>query len=336
MCCALGSASRMRWMIRNAAQRTQFLRLDLLQPLDVVLSGGKEFQQVIIRAGTGFGQFSHASLVIQSCLWFESDEYGVLPTLKAPTFVGRCGSEPIYLLEAPNHWQVLRHPDLGNLDEDKDVELKQRFGALWRELQLHQYPPLEQLADAAHFQTKGKAVIRRLLRVLDLIRWQLEMSDRPVIAGHFCAELVAEVFARLDIKLFADDRPAIRVSPNALAKMSLLRPMQVIGGLPQGFRKDRELYAALFEGTKWDSLDRRTTANLIRRKASILLARQKLSMAAGKMDHLVEMLTLTEPESAAELKMASDELKNALTRPIGEIASSPYFCRRSDNQAAEG
>jgi hypothetical protein len=131
----------------------------------------------------------------------------------------------------------------------------------------------------------------------------------PLIPGHFCSELVAEVFAGLGIELFADGRQASSVSPNALAKISLLKPLNVIGEPPEGFRDDPELYEGLHAIWAGNTLDRETSgAKLVRGKAFVAFAEQELNKVSAKLDDLIATITQNNAETAAQLKALSDKI----------------------------
>ena len=285
-------------MCDSAGSKANFLRLDLLQPLDVVLSRGRKPSSLSIKAVT-LGKFSHAALVVWPTWWLEADGYGVLRAPKQSTCVGWYHNEPVYLLDVGNRYlpQVMRHPSLFGLNEVQRGDLVARFSEVRRELEDREYPVWERLVDATRLPCKP--AFRWLARIHDRIFYK----HSPVIPGNFCSELVAEIFSRLGIKLFSDDRPASHVSPNGIAKMSLLKPLDIIGAPPLGFREDPKLYETL--AFAWNSPTRAMGAKLVRGRAFTYVSEQEVNRMLANMDDLVRTIMENNARTADQLKRAS-------------------------------
>jgi hypothetical protein len=263
----------------------RYLRLNLLQPLDVVLSGGKKPHQLIIKAGTGLGPFAHAALVISPTWWFEADNYGVLTAPKLPTFVGRCDTDIIYLLEVPNHLRVFRHSALSNLTEIELYRLEQRlrFSPVRDQLEFREYPAWHRLADAADLPPSAKRAARFLLRMFN--------GRVPINPGSFCSELVAQVYADLGIQLMRDRRSASKVNPKALASESFLQPLAVIGDKPENFREDPLLLESMRRSFAYGLARETHGAKTVQRRAFVLFVKKELNEVSGKLDELVATIS---------------------------------------------
>src|SRR6202521_6469297 len=106
--------------MRRLLNRKRFLRLDLLQAGDVVLSTSGEHPSTtaFIKAATA-GPFAHAALVVSPGWWFESDLLGNFCTHVPPEDAGFVEGKVVLLADvsAYRRLAVYRHPAIGVLDE---------------------------------------------------------------------------------------------------------------------------------------------------------------------------------------------------------------------------
>lgn len=200
---------------------TLYLNRLSLRPGDVLLTRGTAKVSGWI-ARLSAGPFSHAAIVVNSALLFESDDIGVgYTSLPADLIEGR--GEGIRLLTSLIGVQaavVLRHPGLVTCDpQDIEADL---IDALYPSLGL-QYPNWEKLAYAFPAGPAIGFLGRLLLRFKD---WQEQ--QKVWNPGPFCSQLVSAALAIVlpeSQQLFRRNRPHETVSPNSLLK-SNLRPVK--------------------------------------------------------------------------------------------------------------
>jgi hypothetical protein len=216
---------------------TTLLRADMIEPGDVLLTylGGSSSKIV---ANLSSGEFSHAALLVNSRVMFESDYGGIdlkpIKRLGIGTIAG-VWSDLGRLPAAPKRLAVYRHPGLKKLPAGAFAE------ALWAELRhscgrdyadMHRLVmlakppdwlmPLDRLQLAAQLKQMIAATLKHYDRVVDAVKLY---GGRPLarkIPGPFCSELVARVYERMGLALFPDRRPTWQISPNDLAKSNLV------------------------------------------------------------------------------------------------------------------
>jgi hypothetical protein len=188
------------------------LRTDLLRRGDVLLTRGGEKDSALI-ARLSDGPFSHAALVVNKAMTFESDG-------------GLIGHRPISLLglgEVAGQFRplgripgeakdgaVYRHPLMEKVPKD---EFRTALAAQMGESYGKDYSELYRLVQLSNLPPQVQPLLASFVRLFE---------NEEKIAGPFCSELVARFFARLGLSLFDPDRPPEQVSPNALATSNLV------------------------------------------------------------------------------------------------------------------
>lgn len=198
------------------------LRLDLLEPGDVLLMRGEGDESAAIAKFSG-GEFSHAALWIDPLTTLESDG-GLIGPKHARCFgTAKYDGEPVALGEivgAPLACEVYRHPGT------RALSVEQFAGALEAEMHASygkDYSEYYRLIATANLP--GWPALSKYLVPLaaEVTRAYERRFSRDKIHGPFCSELVARVFRHLGLPLFNQDRPAEQVSPNDLGRSALHR-----------------------------------------------------------------------------------------------------------------
>ncbi len=195
----------------------KFIRCELLNPGDVILSCGNEKHSKAIARMTK-GPYSHACFALTATYRFESLMDGIGFSYREIDRAEYHPSEGHRLLEDVSDFRritVYRHPSITGKELERVKEqlpeiLQQFFGL--------QYPKLLKLAQAS----SNSPNIRRFLSVL------LDMIDKisghhPIVPGPFCSQLIALVFEMLNLNkpLFPSKRASDTVNPNDLAHSNL-------------------------------------------------------------------------------------------------------------------
>jgi len=167
---------------------------------DVLLSrsGDKDSQMIQYLGG---GNYSHAAFFVSSNLLFESDGKIVGNKLVRNLGWARRGAEEIRVAEVPGNpveFAVYRHPGMVGVSPEQfnaavDAEMQVSYGL--------EYSPLRRLAPLANVPGLVRPIVERIANLLD--RW----SGEKRLKGPFCSELVARVFERLALRLFATPPP---------------------------------------------------------------------------------------------------------------------------------
>jgi hypothetical protein len=202
------------------------LRLDLLEPGDVLLMRGEGGQSTAI-AGFSGGDFSHAALWINPLTSLESDgesDGGLIGPKHTRCFgTARQDGQPVALGEivgAPLACEVYRHPGI------KDLSVEQFAAALEAEMHASygkdysEYYRLVAIANLPGWPALSKYLVPLATEVTRACERRF---SRDKIHGPFCSELVARFFRHLGLPLFNEDRPAEQISPNDLGRSALDR-----------------------------------------------------------------------------------------------------------------
>lgn len=197
------------------------LRSEMLCPGDVLLTHGSGLESAAIAALTG-GEFSHAALVVNQAMTFESDGHVIghraiqwLGWGKIEGTAARVSRVP----SNPKRIVVYRHPALqslprGTFDAALRAELKHSFGLDYSEM--YRLVPLANLPD------RLKPIAVAAFKLYERKKLQEQLS------GPFCSELVSRIYERMGLALFDQDRPAADISPNHLAKSNLVEVTGIV------------------------------------------------------------------------------------------------------------
>jgi len=211
----------MKSLPQHAVESAKGIYVDTLrlQPADVLMTRGTGKSSNWLARFTA-GPFSHAAIVVNRALLFESDDVGVGYSALGLDRIER-GKEQRYLaqLQGATRAVVLRHPLLARADAlalegDLVDALYPYFG--------REYPEWAKLASAARGGRLLKRVARVALRMLDKLD-----GTRVWVPGPFCSQLVADALMQVlpkPLTLFVPSRAPADVSPNALLE-SELRPV---------------------------------------------------------------------------------------------------------------
>jgi len=209
------------------------VRLDALRPGDVILCAGKSVDSKAIIAATNYGSphrvFSHAAIVLDRHIWFESNDFGIGPIMVPIVKIERHEAERWRLADISgfDRFAVFRHPHLPtNLDR---IELFDLLESLTSPYAGSEYPTLSRLKDATKHLSGFPEFKRGLLAFID---WYQSEGEEVIIPGPFCSELVALIYdqlaatTKLPVSLFKQTRKPSFTSPNDLADpaISLLEP----------------------------------------------------------------------------------------------------------------
>ena len=191
--------------------RELFLRSDLLQPGDVILTAETSASSKTVRYSTG-GPYSHAMLVIDELNRFDKCGSGIRCV---PARIDKCeihNGQVRWFNAISSHlrFDVFRHPDLESLGPDEQQELSKRMSEFVMTWGMSEYR-LERLAKA-RTRTNLQKPIRLLARVVSSFRW----FGTPV-SGPFCSELVAMFFQEIGVELFDQPTEPSFVNPSMLS-----------------------------------------------------------------------------------------------------------------------
>jgi hypothetical protein len=192
------------------------LRSEMIEPGDVFLMHGGGWESKTI-ATFSAGPFSHAALVVNQAMLFESD--GGIIGHKAIHWLGsgEIAGKPARLarlMTDPKRLALYRHPDLrklppGAFEAALRAELDESYG--------RDYSEMYRLVPLANFPDWLKPL------VADAFKRYERNTLREQIPGPFCSELVSRVYERMGLALFRKARPPAEISPNDLAKSNLIR-----------------------------------------------------------------------------------------------------------------
>jgi hypothetical protein len=219
-----------------------YLHTNQLWPCDVLLTRGAAKESRWI-AWLTLGSFSHAAVVVNRSVLFESEDLGVGYTQLRTDRVERHSDERrlMSVLEGVDRAVVLRHPRLTqqmatDLEDDLIEALYPAFG--------QEYPPWADLATALPGGPVVRMVGRLVLKAKDAFGGEKVWNPGP-----FCSQIVAkalmDVFKKKNIALFDRERSPGSVHPNAFLK-SALRPVPLaVGPADSSATLDHALLAQL-------------------------------------------------------------------------------------------
>jgi hypothetical protein len=190
-------------------------------PGDVLLTRSNATTAKLI-AELSVGQFSHAALFTASNIIFESDGGLIGSKLLRRRGLAKDSWHPVPLEEIPGKTvveaMVLRHPDMSNasacFNDALYTEMRDSLGRDYS--QLHRLVRLASIPPSLHKPVEG---------AVSLFDAYFAANKIP---GPFCSELVAKVYRRLDLPLFAGERPPESISPNDLARSRLQRVLGAV------------------------------------------------------------------------------------------------------------
>jgi len=193
--------------------RKLFLRADLLQPADVILTSDRGWSSKIVRLSTG-GTYSHAILVIDELHRLDKIGSGMQSVMAK---IEKCElhDDGVRLFDGISNYdrvEVFRHPQLDSLKPGELEELSERllrFVERWEGLD---YLP-ERLANARTRRVFEKP-IHGLAKVVSSFR-----RSRKDVESPFCSELVAMFFEEIGVTLFNQPVDPITVNPTMLSDM---------------------------------------------------------------------------------------------------------------------
>lgn len=272
---------------------TLYLNRQILRPGDVLLTrGAAKFSGWIARLSAG--PFSHAAVVANSGLLFESDDVGVGYTFLPAGLIEGTGKS-MRLLSALIDVRaavVLRHPVLARSDK-QDVE-NDLIEALYPSLGL-EYPKWADLASAFPGGPAIGFLGKLLLRIKDWHEGQKVWNPGP-----FCSQLVSASLTSILPKphqLFKRQRAHQTVGPNTLLK-STLQPL-----------KDGIVFADSDAPINQDLLDqfRRSITTLSREKSTGTLTRFRVASTMNT--ETADRIVAEQQKTLAELLDALDKRK---------------------------
>lgn len=193
--------------------RELFLRADLLQPADVILTSDRGWSSKIVRLSTG-GPYSHAILVID--VLHRLDKIGsgmqsVLATINKCEIRGD-GIRWFDDISEYIRFDVYRHPQLDTLSFVERKELADRLLKFVNQWEGLEYLP-ERLANA-RTRREFQKPIKCLASIVSGFRRTRKDDESP-----FCSELVAMFFEEIGVKLFNQPVDPITVNPSMLSDM---------------------------------------------------------------------------------------------------------------------
>lgn len=207
------------------ASAKRFLRLGLLEPGDVILTRPEHWISRKIAKKTG-GEYSHAALVYDGWLWFESRADGIGFTVRLPTDLeveqGEAASP--WLLDVSEYARidVFRHPLWNRLSQARKVVALGKLEKSLFQLSGRDYAPLDLVASVGRH--KLGRVVGTVARILDLLRTGVKLDPGP-----FCSALIVAVYEQIGIDLFHEPKRSWETSPNDLTEPKLSQLQQVRG-----------------------------------------------------------------------------------------------------------
>jgi hypothetical protein len=191
----------------------RFLRYTELQPGDVLLTRGSGFDSKTIAKLSG-GEFSHAAIVVNQALTYESDGdiIGHRRLWRGTGVVAGKQEVLLHLKTNPNQLAVFRHPHLQSLPTGSfaaalAIEFKHSFGL--------DYSPLYRLVALADMPDKLKPILATALKFYE------QKTLPQQVSGPFCSELVSRVYESMGLALFNVAKPSQEISPNQLSESNL-------------------------------------------------------------------------------------------------------------------
>lgn len=214
-----------------------YLDTHFLRPGDVLLSRGSGVVSAALAKFSG-GDYSHAALVLDSHSLFEADGYGVGFTPVSAILVKVAGkTRKWWKFSDGRQVLVLRHPDLASRYPDTiglpGLQLLDAVREAVAPYLGQPYSHLERLAKASLLPAGLQPALRQVLRLWQYVD-SMRGTDRNLdscLPGLFCSEVIVEVYQRLGVALFAENRPAGIVSPNALVSALCKLTERVTGAL---------------------------------------------------------------------------------------------------------
>jgi hypothetical protein len=262
----------------KAKTRPRVLRTDLLRCGDVILTRGRGKAPRKI-AGFSLGRYSHAAFCLGSVFRLESDDNGIGVIASK---LRECGYEndELILLEDVSELDaitVLRHPEFPTKIES--VGSDPVFYQVIDESLGKEYPPLSALAQASPLGRLLPGLAKRLLA-----SYELKDSGHveKINPGPFCSQLIAEIFMRLNLRLFrfGNSRRTNSMSPNDLAH-SRLRPVSNIFNEPgQNFVASEELLHKLNKDTAHNMATKEDLVDIHRKNIQARARLAKLELLA--------------------------------------------------------
>ena len=189
-----------------------FYALTCLERGDVLLTRGGSKDSALI-AWLSDGPFSHAALIVNQAMTFESDGGLIGHRLISLLGLGVVAGQLRPLGRIPGEVKdatVYRHPLMEKVPEDK---FREALAAQMSESYGKDYSELYRLVPLSSLAPELQSLLISSVRLFE---------NEENIPGPFCSELVGRFFARLGLSLFEPDRPPEHVSPNALATSNLV------------------------------------------------------------------------------------------------------------------
>jgi hypothetical protein len=272
---------------------TKFLRLDRLQPLDVILSVARQHpkQNWWIKWWSR-GNYSHAALVVSSGWWFESDENGCFTAKVPPVHAGLSLGDTIVLADLSKYRQiaVYRHPDLREVTDTQAEHFRRRIDVATESFRFHEYPAYDRLLGAVHPSFRNYA---RALR--SLVKWATRWTYEPIVPGKFCSETIAHVFQELGIPLFDGPREPSEVNPSDLARSRLELVNDVVIDYPADMASSREI----LEAYRQIEYSRIAGRKIVEQKRFVAVATSEFSKVNRTLDAVVDQITKNNSAAAS-------------------------------------
>lgn len=306
--------------------RYEHLYLDLLRvsPGDVLLTLGRKPQSRAI-AALSDGEFSHAAIILEKSLLFESDGNGVgqtwLPWSRIEVVKGTLSG---VLCELPHHPRkaiVLRH--LETPKRDDVAGLLQEVCDVFEGLE---YPQIEELANTLEPTTRKARIALAVARTLSsarpppgkakvLSRGVNRFFPRTIVPGPFCSQLVAEVYKALNI--FPAATITANVSPQWLFKEPKMEP--VMGAVRRRDRsaalprqdlvdlRNKELEATWILKDREHSVSPLVALNALRTSAAG--AKVDIGELKARLEHAKQLILSAPDQAEAEFQAIGKELR---------------------------
>lgn len=242
----------LRTLITTCAKdESLYLRLDLVQPGDVLLTGGTEkfsFWATLLTAGP----FSHASMMQFAFDRIEADIDGLGITKLEVARVEQHDGKQHTLLDIPDAQSglLLRHVDFLDLDASGRRDLGELIAKLSAPFQGLEYPRYFELGSAL-------PLINPLRLFYEFWKWPWKLL-RPSksLEGPFCSAFVVQIFDALKSDVFRGRIKARNVNPNGLMRGYF---RVVVGAVAKADPKQDNCWAKeldhakqiAFRGTHW-------------------------------------------------------------------------------------
>jgi hypothetical protein len=201
--------------------QTRFLNLSLLRPGDVVLStsGRSKSRGVAYLSG---GPYSHAALVLQDIVWFESVARGIDLSIKAPTLQRKMPSGTYdWLLDVSEYDEiaVFRHYLFDWLRPErkqKAIDSLEQF--VFRQLG-DEYARVGHLAGLLRRPRILRSALDRFPRLGQVLARCIDkiVSPRKIAPGPFCSALIVLAYDEMGLDILKAPKSALDVTPSDLA-----------------------------------------------------------------------------------------------------------------------